>query len=106
MPFEQRTEKALEAIRPRTERFQSALAVATEEIRGLLAGSGETADDHTVALGNFASGHVDVERFSAYTRKKANLEMAAEVPVRAAQKALQDLLRNLVVNRPSSALYK
>ena len=35
----------------------------------LLAGTGESPEDQTIALGNFASGHVDVERFSAFTRQ-------------------------------------
>ena len=92
MPFKEKTAIALEAIRPRKERFLSAIAATTEEIRGLLTGAGETAEDQTVALGNFAHGHVDVERFSAFTRSAARLDTSAQTPVRAAQRALSDLL--------------
>jgi hypothetical protein len=92
MPSEERTAAALEAIRPRKERFLSAIATTSEEIRGLLSGSGVSSEDQTVALGKFAHGHVDVERFSAFTRPVARIDTAAESPVRAAQRALNDLL--------------
>lgn len=93
MQSDPRTGIALEAIRPRTELFLSALAVTSEETRGLLSGTGDSTDDHSVALGNFASGHVDVERFSAFTSASAQVDAAAEIPIRAAQKVLNDLLR-------------
>jgi hypothetical protein len=107
MPFDDRTKAALGAIRPRIERFHSALAVTAEEVRGLLSGAGETAEDQTVALGKFASGHVNVERFSAFTRKSAQVESSAEAPIRAAQSALKDLLEIgdhlFVLNLPRGA---
>ncbi len=92
MPSEDRTGIALEAIRPRAELFHSALATTMEQIRGLLAGTGESPEDQTIALGNFASGHVDVQRFSAFTRQATKVEPTAELPIRAAQRALDDLL--------------
>ncbi len=92
MPSEDRTAIALEAIRPRTELFHSAVATTMEQIRGLLAGAGETAEDQSIALGNFASGHVNAERFSAFTRRAPKVEPTAEQPIRAAQRALDDLL--------------
>lgn len=92
MPSETPTTIALEAIRPRLELFHSAIAVTTEEIRGLLAGSGDSSEDHTISLGNFASGHVDVKRFSAFTRQQARVESEAEKPIRAAQNVLDKLL--------------
>jgi hypothetical protein len=67
MPFNEKTAIALEAIRPRKERFLSAIAATTEEVRGLLSGTGESSEDQTIALGNFAHGHVDAERFAAFT---------------------------------------
>ena len=107
MPFDKRTKAALEAIRPRIERFHSALAVTAEEVRGLLSGAGETAEDQSIALGKFASGHVNVERFSAFTRKSAQVDPAAEAPIRAAQSALRDLLEIgdhlFVLNLPAGA---
>jgi hypothetical protein len=92
MPSEERTAVAVEAIRPRVELFNSALATTSEQIRGLLAGTGESPEDQTVALGNFAAGHVDVERFSSFTRRPEKVEAAVEEPIRAAQRALDDLL--------------
>ena len=93
MPSEKRTVIALEAIRPRAELFHSAVAATTDQIRGLLAGTGESPDDQTIALGNFAAGHVDVKRFAAFTRKADKVEPTAEQPIRAAQEALNDLLQ-------------
>ena len=93
MPSEDRTTIALEAIRPRLEGFQSAVSITTEEIRGLLAETGESGDDHSVALGNFASGHVDVERFSAFTRQASRVDAEAEAPIHAAQDVLRKLLQ-------------
>ena len=93
MPSEDRTKLALEAIGPRKEQFLSAIAATTEEIRALLSGTGETPQDQTEALGKFARGHVDVERFSAFTRQAARIEGDAEKPVRAAQDVLGKLLK-------------
>jgi hypothetical protein len=93
MPFEKRTAVALEAIRPRKELFLSAIATTTEEIRGLLVGAGETAEDQTISLGAFAKGHVDVERFSAFTKQSKKVETEAQTPIRAAQRELNDLLQ-------------
>lgn len=93
MPSEDRTTIALEAIRPRLELFKSAVAVTVEDIRGLLAGGGESGEDQTVALGKFASGHVDVDRFSSFTRSSARVDSDAEVPIRAARDVLGKLLK-------------
>jgi hypothetical protein len=107
MPFKDKTAVALEAIRPRKERFLSAIATTTEEIRGLLTGAGESAEDQTIALGKFAQGHVDVERFSSFTRSAARIDTAAEQPIRSAQRALNDLLhfgeRLFVLEVPAGA---
>ena len=92
MPSEDRTGIAIEAIRSRVELYHSAVAATTEQIRGLLAGAGETPEDQSIALGNFAAGHVDVDRFSAFTRQEKQVEQSAELPIRAAQRALEDLL--------------
>lgn len=93
MPSEEIIRIALDAIRPNMERFLSAVSTTTEEIRGLLSGAGETAEDQTVSLGDFASGHVNVERFSAFTKTSSRLSTEAAEPVRAAQRALNDLLQ-------------
>jgi hypothetical protein len=92
MPSEDRKGIALEAIRPCIERFHAAVARTTEQVSGLLAGAGGTPDDHTAALGFFARGRVDIERFSAFTPKSARIDQAAEGPTRAAQEVLDSLL--------------
>jgi hypothetical protein len=92
MPSEDRIAVALEAIRPQIARFHSAVATTMEQVRGLLAGTGESPEDQSVALGNFAAGHVDVSRFSAFTRQASKVDATAESPIRAAQRALDDLL--------------
>jgi hypothetical protein len=93
MPFKEKTAVALKAIRPRKERFLSAIAATSEEIRSLLVGAGESAEDQTIALGKFAQGHVDVARFATYTKSAARVDASAEAPIRAAQRALNDLLQ-------------
>lgn len=107
MQFKEQTAAALAAIRPRKERFLSAIATTAEEIRSLLSGAGESSEDQSVALGNFARGHVDVERFSSFTRPAARVDTAAEKPIRAAQRALNDLLhfgdRLFVLQVPAGA---
>ena len=92
MPSEERNKIALESIRPRLEMFHSAIAVTTEEIRGLLSGTGETSEDQSIALGHFAKGHVDVERFSAFSKQSSRVDNDAEKPIRAAQVVLNKLL--------------
>mgnify|MGYP000588527258 CR=1 FL=1 len=95
MPSEDRRGIALEAIRPGIERFHAAVAKTTEQISGLLAGAGGTPDDQTAALGFFARGKVDIDRFSAFTPKSARIDQAAEGPTRAAQEVLDSLLGEL-----------
>jgi len=92
MPSEDRKRTALDAIRPRIERFQAAVAKTTEEVRGLLAGSGDVANDQTASLGYFARGRVNVDRFSTFTPKSARISEAAETPTRAAQEVLKAVL--------------
>ena len=92
MPSDERKKIALEAIRPRIEMFQSALTVTANQVRGLLAGTGNTADDQSAALGQFAKGKVNLDRFAAFTAKAVRIDMTAEAPIRAAQNVLKSLL--------------
>jgi hypothetical protein len=92
MPSEENRGVALDAIRPQIKRFQAAVAKTSEEVRGLLAGTGDSADDQTAALGFFARGRVDVDRFSAFTPHAARIAEVAEAPTRAAQEKLESLL--------------
>ena len=92
MPSDERRGIALDAIRPRAELFRSAVAVAADQVRGLLAGSGNTVDDQKVALGFFARGKVDVDRFASFAPQAARIDAAAETPIRAAYEVLTTLL--------------
>lgn len=92
MASEEKSAIALEAIRPRIEMFQSALTVTINQVRGLLAGTGNTSDDQSAALGKFAKGKVNLDRFSTFTPKAASIDPEVEAPVRAAQKVLKSLL--------------
>ena len=92
MPSDDRKAIALDAIRSRIEQFHSAVAVTADQVRGLLAGSGNTEGDQSVALGSFAKGKVNVERFAAFTPKATRIDAEAEAPIRAAQEVLKSLL--------------
>lgn len=92
MPSEERRGVALDAIRPGIERFHAAVTKTAEQVRGLLAGAGETADDQSAALGFFARGRVDVERFSTFTRRPARIDEGAAAPIRLAQQVMDGVL--------------
>ena len=92
MPSEERNAIALEAIRPRIDMFQAALTVTINQVRGLLAGSHNTAEDQSASLGKFAQGKVNLDRFAAFTPKVAKIDAEVEAPVRAAQEVLKSLL--------------
>ena len=92
MLFEECKAAALEAVRPNIDQFHSALTVTTNQVRGLLAGSGNTGADKAEALGQFAKGKVNMERFNAFTPRGPRIEADAEAPVRDAEKVLKSLL--------------
>lgn len=92
MASDERQRIALDAIGPRAELFRSAVAAATEQVRGLLSGTGDEGEDQTVALGLFAQGRVNVDRFASFTPKAARIDAVAEAPIRAAQEVLKSLL--------------
>jgi len=92
MPSEERRAIALQAIRPRIEMFHSALTVTINQVRGLLAGSGNTTDDKSATLGKFAQGKMDMDRFASFAPKTARIDADVEAPVRAAQAVLKSLL--------------
>ena len=93
MPFEERKACALDAVRSRIDQFHSALIVTSDQVRGLLAGSGKTAEDQNETLGFFAKGKMNMERFASFAPKAPRIEAEAEAPVRAAQEVLKSLLR-------------
>ena len=92
MPSEERKGVALDAIRPRIELFQAAVAKTTDQVRGLLAGTGDAEEDQSATLGFFARGKVNMERFSSFTKQSVRIDADAEGPVRASQDVLNALL--------------
>jgi hypothetical protein len=92
MPFEERKANALEAVRPRIEQFHAALTVTTNQVRGLLSGAGSSEEDKQEALGYFARGKVNMEKFNSFTQKGPSIENDVEAPVRAAEAVLKSLL--------------
>lgn len=92
MQFEEQKTVALEAVRSRIDQFHAALTVTSEQVRGLLSGSTDTEEDQSEALGHFAKGKVDMDRFNSYAPKARHIDTAAEAPVRAAQEVLKSLL--------------
>jgi hypothetical protein len=92
MASDKRKQIALDAIRTRTELFRSAVAAASDQVRGLLAGTGNVAEDQSVALGKFAQGRVDFDRFASFAPRAKRIDTVAEAPIRAAQEVLKTLL--------------
>jgi hypothetical protein len=91
MPFEERNACALDAVRPRIEQFHSSLVVTAEHIRGLLAGSGSTKEDQDEALGFFAKGKMNMDRFASFAPQNKGLGTEAEAPVKAALDVIKSL---------------
>jgi hypothetical protein len=92
MQFEEKKACALDAVRSRIDQFHAALTVTNEQVRGLLVASNNNEDDRSEALGYFAKGKVDMERFNSFAPKTKRIEADAEAPVRAAQEVLKSLL--------------
>jgi len=92
MASDERKQIALDAIGLRTELFRSAVAAAADQIRGLLAGTGDVVEDQSVALGPFAQGRVNIDRFASFAPQATLIDAAAEAPIRAAQEVLKSLL--------------
>ena len=92
MPSEERKALALEAVRPRIEQFHSSLTMTTNQVRGMLASSQNTDDDKKEALGQFAKGKVNMDRFNAFTQKAEGLKTSMEAPIRAAEQVLKSML--------------
>jgi len=92
MQFEEQKACALEAVRSRIDQFHAALTVTSGQVRGLLAGSTDTETDQSEALGKFAKGKMDMDRFNTFAPKARRIEAEAEAPVRAAQEVLKSLL--------------
>jgi hypothetical protein len=92
MQFEEKKACALAAARSRIDQFRSALTVTAGQISVMLAGSTITETDRSEALGFFAKGKVNMERFNTFAPKARRMETDAEAPVRAALEVLNSLL--------------
>ena len=92
MPSEERRANALEAARPRIDQFHAALTVTANQVRGLLASSDNTEADKAEALGQFAKGRMNLERFNSFTQKDSGIDNTMEAPIRAAEQVLKALL--------------
>lgn len=92
MQFEEQKACALDAVRSRIDQFHSALTVTSEQVRGLLSGSISTDEDRSEALGFFAKGKMNMERFNTFAPKAHRLEPESEAPMLAALEVLKSLL--------------
>ena len=84
MPSDDRTLEALRALAPARDAFRSAVARAVDEVRGLLDGLRARDDGSAprgVALGAFAAGRIDVERFDALFAHGEMLDAAGTATV-------------------------
>jgi hypothetical protein len=92
MASDERKQIALDAIHTRIELFRSAVAAASDQVRGLLAGTGNVTEDQSVSLGKFAQGRVNMDRFASFAPRAARIDARAEAPIRAAREVLRSLL--------------
>jgi hypothetical protein len=92
MVSDERRQISLDAVRSRAELFRSAIAATADQVRGLLAGTGDVSEDQSVALGAFAKGRVNFDRFASFAPKARRIDAEAEAPIRAAQEVLKSLL--------------
>jgi hypothetical protein len=66
--------------------------VTANQVRGLLASSDNTEADKAEALGQFAKGRMNLERFNSFTQKDSGIDNTMEAPIRAAEQVLKALL--------------
>ncbi len=92
MQFEEQKACALEAVRSRIDQFHAALTVTSGQVSGMLAGSTDTKADQSEALGHFAKGKMDMDRFNTFAPKARVIDAGSEAPIRAAQEVLKSLL--------------
>jgi hypothetical protein len=92
MQSEEQKACALNAVRSRIDQFHAALTITYAQVRGLLTGTGDNEADRSEALGFFARGKVNLDRFNSFAPKARRMAAEAETPVRAAQEVLKSLL--------------
>jgi hypothetical protein len=92
---DERVEMALRALTGPTNAFQSALSATVEQVKGILATqqspNGAQQAQQTAALGVFASGRIDSERFSALFNQTQTLDSTTVETIGRALEALSEL---------------
>lgn len=95
MPSEDQIRDALAAVTAAREDYRSALVGTADQLRGLLLAHGGEPDaglDRAAAeLGNFASGHIDVERFASLVASDEVLDEASRGHLKRAVETLESL---------------
>jgi hypothetical protein len=95
MPSEDSTRDALAAVAAARDDYRSALVGTADQLRGLLlahAGSGDQGRDRAaLELGNFAAGHIDVERFASLFKPDHTLDEASRAHLERAVETLESL---------------
>jgi hypothetical protein len=95
MPSEEITRKALAAVAAARDDYRSALVGTADQLRGLLLAQSGTSDQNldraASELGNFAAGHIDVERFASLFRADRSLDEASRAHLERAVETLESL---------------
>ncbi len=95
MPSDERTRDALAAVAGARDDFRSALVGTVDQLRGLLlAQSGEPDAElnrATAELGNFAAGHIDVERFASLFKAEQTMDASSQTHLERAAETLESL---------------
>lgn len=96
MPSDERTRDALAAVAAARDDYRSALVGTADQLRGLLlarGGGGPDAglDRAAAELGNFAAGHIDVERFASLVASDEILDDASRGHLERAVETLESL---------------
>jgi len=95
MPSDERTRDALAAVTAARDDYRSALVGTADQLRGLLLAQGGGPDaglDRAAAeLGNFATGHIDVERFASLIASDEVLDEASRGHLARAVETLESL---------------
>ncbi len=96
MPSDERTRDALAAVTAARDHYRSALVGTADLLRGMLLAQGGEPDaglDRAAAeLGNFAAGHIDVQRFASLVASDQVMDEAGRGHLERAVETLQALL--------------
>jgi hypothetical protein len=96
MPFDERVQGALQALRPQCTAFRAAVASAYAELHAYLATHAVRSDDRAreaaMELGRFASGRIDVLRFEAVVGPSRVLTAHEEATVRRCAEVMDEVL--------------